>query len=76
MKEPIILDINTQKDEIIARLLLQRYYSGRFSGLYSKNEALHIAKFTIESDKTFYDRAFIAVNTALAGNSYHWLIEK
>lgn len=72
--EPIKLDINTQKDQIIARLLLQRFYSTSYSGMYSKAEIDHIVNFTLKEDQIFYDKAYDAVISYNNCKGYEWLV--
>jgi len=73
--EPIKLDINTQKDEIIARLLLQRFYNSGYSGIYSDNEVNFTLEYILESDKTFYHKAYNAMLEYKAGTGYNWLVD-
>lgn len=66
------LDINTQKDEIIARLLLQRYYGVHCSGgVYSRNEIDHVLKYATEADQKLYFEAFEALQFCSDGEKYY-----
>ena len=69
------LNINTQKDEIIARLLLQRYYGIKDHGMYSNNEIDHVLEYTTPSDQEFYCDAFEALEACRDGDGgYKYLV--
>lgn len=68
------LDIATQKDAIIARLLLQRFYGVQTDGMYSRNEIVHILDHTTPEDCKFYDRAYGAIEDCNDGLGYLWLV--
>jgi|TARA_A100001391_G_scaffold125203_1_gene85394 hypothetical protein len=69
------LNIDTQKDEIIARLLLQRFYSASYSGLYSDKEIDFTLKFILEEDKDHYSEAYNAMLEYKADTGYNWLVD-
>lgn len=64
MKSLVSLDIDTQKDEIIARLLLQKaniyveYTEGWLDGFLSKEESLHVRRYAIDEDKQLYQSTY------------------
>lgn len=74
-KEPEELCIDTQKDATISRLLLQRFYSTSYNGMYSDSEINFTLENTIESDKQFFDKAYNAMSEYKAATGYNWLVD-
>ena len=64
MKSLVSLDIYTQKDQIIARLILQKanmyvdYTEKWLDGFLSKKEAFHVHRYTVDEDKKEYHSAY------------------